>query len=105
MPLYIAFIDLTKAFDLISTKSLFQLLKKIDCPPQLHSVTASFHGNMKGTISYDGGASEPFLMQSEVEEGCILAQIQFGIFFSLLISLSPRMESTCTPEAMGSYLT
>ena len=33
MPLYIAFIDLTKAFDLVSRKGLFQLLKKIGCPP------------------------------------------------------------------------
>ena len=31
--LYIAFIDLTKAFDLVSRQGLFQLLKKIGCPP------------------------------------------------------------------------
>ena len=35
VPLYIAFIDLTKAFDLISRSSLFQLLEKIGCPPKL----------------------------------------------------------------------
>ena len=43
MPLYIAFIELTKTFDLVSRRSLFQLLKKIGWPPQLLSVTASFH--------------------------------------------------------------
>ena len=32
-PLYIAFIDLTKAFDLVSMQGPFQLLKKIGCPP------------------------------------------------------------------------
>ena len=42
MPLYIAFIDLTKAFDLVSRQGLFQLLKKIGCPPPLPtSCTAS----------------------------------------------------------------
>ena len=35
MPLYIAFIDLTKAFNLMSRRGLLQLLKKISCPPQL----------------------------------------------------------------------
>ena len=33
MPVYIAFIDLTKAFDLVTRQGLFQLLKKIGCPP------------------------------------------------------------------------
>ena len=41
MPLYIAFIDLTKAFDLVSRQGLFQLLKKIGCPPPPPSCTAS----------------------------------------------------------------
>ena len=30
MPLYIAFIDLTKVFDLVSRDGLFQILAKID---------------------------------------------------------------------------
>lgn len=33
MPLYVAFIDLTKAFDLVSRDGLFKALKKIGCPP------------------------------------------------------------------------
>ena len=40
MPLYITFIDLTKAFDLVSRQGIFQLLKKIGCPPA-PSCTAS----------------------------------------------------------------
>ena len=88
MPLYIAFIDLTKAFDLVSRKGLFQLLKRIGCPPQLLSITASFHDDMKGTISYDGEASEPFPMRSGVKQGCVLAPTLFGIFFSLLLKVA-----------------
>ncbi len=34
-PLYIAFIDLTKAFILVSRKGLFTLLHRIGCPPQV----------------------------------------------------------------------
>ena len=85
MPLYIAFIDLTKALELVSRKGLFQLLKKIGCPPQLLSITASFHDDMKGIVSYDGEASEPFEIKSGVKQGCVLAPTLFGIFFSLLL--------------------
>ncbi|XP_053378677.1 uncharacterized protein LOC128548233 [Mercenaria mercenaria] len=37
-PLYIAFIDLTKAFELVSRDGLFKMLRKIGCPPKLLSI-------------------------------------------------------------------
>ena len=43
---------------------------------------------MKGTISYDGEASEPFPMHSGVKQGCVLAPTLFGIFFSLLLKFA-----------------
>ena len=86
MLLYVAFIDLTKAFDLVSRKGLFRLLEKIGCPPKLRSMVVSFHENMKGTVVYDGSTSEPFPVCSGVKQGCVLAPTLFGIFFSLLLS-------------------
>ena len=85
MPLYIAFIDLTKAFDLVSRDSLFKALCKISCPPRLHSLIESFHSNMKGTVQFNGNLSEPFDMHSGVKQGCVLAPTLFGIFFTLLL--------------------
>ena len=43
MPLYIAFIDLTKAFDLVSRDGIFKVLPKIGCPPKQQSMIESFH--------------------------------------------------------------
>jgi len=85
-PLYLAFIDLTKAFDLVSRKGLFKLLEKIGCPPKLLSVIVSFHEDMKGTVQFDGSSSVPFSITSGVKQGCVLAPTLFGIFFSLLLS-------------------
>ena len=57
-PLYvIAFIGLTKAFDLVSRDGLFTILAMIGCPPTLLSIVKSFHDNMKGTVLYDGATS------------------------------------------------
>ena len=85
MPLYIAFIDLTKAFDLVSRDGLFKALRKISCPPRLHSLIVSFHSNMKGTVQFNGNLSKPFDMHSGVKQGCVLTPTLFGIFFALLL--------------------
>ena len=49
--LFIAFIDLTKAFDLVS------ILAKVGCPSKLHSLLISFHATIKNTGL---STSEPF---------------------------------------------
>ena len=86
--LYLAFIDLTKTFDLVSRKGLSQLLEKIGCPPKL-----SFHEDMKGTVMHDGSCSDPFLIKGGVKQGCVLAPTLFGIFFSLLLSHAFKSSS------------
>ena len=86
MPLYVVFIDLTKAFDFVSRKGFFRLLEKIGCPPKLRSMVVSFHEDMKGTVVYDGSTLEPLPVCSGVKQGCVLAPKLFGIFFSLLLS-------------------
>ena len=93
MPLYIAFIDLTKAFDLDSRYGLFKLLPKIGCPPKLQSMIESFHTDTKGTVQFNGSFSEPFEIRSGVKQGCVLAPMLFGTFFVLLLK---RVSDTTT---------
>ena len=85
MPLYIAFIDLTKAFDLVSRDGLFKVLPKIGCPPKLQSMIETFHTDTKGTVQFNGSSSEPFKIRSGVKQGCVLATTLFGVFFGLLL--------------------
>ncbi|XP_066482784.1 DBIRD complex subunit ZNF326 isoform X2 [Tiliqua scincoides] len=83
--LFIAFIDLTKAFDLVSRGGLFKILPKIGCPPRLLSIIRSFHKDMKGTVVFDGSTSDPFDIQSGMKQGCVLVPTLFGIFFAVLL--------------------
>ena len=85
MPLYLAFIDLTKAFDLVSRSGLYRLLQKIGCPSHLLAVIISFHENMHSTVCFNGATSEAFPVSSGVKQGCVLAPTLFGIFFSMLL--------------------
>ena len=63
--LYNAFVDPTKAIDLVNRKGLFKLLEKIGCPPKLLGIIVSFHEDMKGTVQFDGSSSAPFPSQAE----------------------------------------
>ena len=84
-PLYMAFIDLTKAFDLVSRDGLFKILEKIGCPPKLLLLIRGFHDNMKGRVQYEGSVSDEFEIRSGVKQGCVLAPTLFGIFFAVML--------------------
>ena len=85
IPLYIAFIDLTKAFDLVSRDGLFKVLPNIGCPPKLQIMIESFHIDTKGIVQFNGSSSESFEISSCVKQGCVLALTLFGIFFGMLL--------------------
>ena len=85
MPLCIAFMYLTKAFDLFSSDNLFKVLPKIGGPPKLQSMIESFHTDTKGTVQFNGSFSEPFDIRSGVKQGCFLAPMLFGTVRGLLI--------------------
>ncbi len=84
-PLLLAFVDLSKAFDLVSRSGLFQILQKISCPPKLLAIIAAFHKDMQSTVCFNGATSDAFPVSSGVRQGCVLAPTLFGIFFSMLL--------------------
>ena len=84
-PLYLAFINLTKAFDLVSHDGLLKILGKIGCPSRLLNMIQSFHCNMKGVVQFDGQSSDPFDIWRGVKQGCLLAPALFGIFFAVAL--------------------
>lgn len=60
-PLYMAYMDLTKAFELVSRSGLFSPLeKKAGCPPRMFQMVRSFHEYMHRTVFYDYRTSTPF---------------------------------------------
>ena len=86
-PLHLAFIDPTKAIDLVIRKGLFQLLEKIGCSSTL----------INQWLSPTTNASWAPCMKSGVKQGCVLAPTLFGIFFSSSCPMSLTLPLTvCT---------
>ena len=87
-PLYLAFVDLTKAFDLVDRTSLFTVLAKAGCPPTLLALIQSFHEGMLARVQYDGAISDSFPINKGVKQGCVLAPTLFGLYFSYVFRVT-----------------
>ena len=72
-PLYVPFIDLTKAFDLVSRSGLFAILKNFGCPDTLLSIILKLHDGMHATVQVDGSRSRRFPSKRDVKQGCAFA--------------------------------
>jgi len=78
--LFLAFIDLTKAFDTVNRTLLWGILSKFGCPPQFLAVLREFHDGMTAKVVVDGHESDPFMVNVGVKQGCVLAPVIFNLF-------------------------
>ncbi|KYO38690.1 hypothetical protein Y1Q_0023394 [Alligator mississippiensis] len=76
-----AFIDLQKAFTMVSKNGIY----KTGYPQKVLSLFKDFHEGMKETIQYENETSSEFSIDPGMKQGCVLALISFGIFFSILL--------------------
>ena len=85
MGLYVAFIDLTKAFDTVSRDGLWKILSRLECPPKFPEMIRQLHEGQKGQVKQNGTLSDSFPISNGVEQGCVLAPFLFSIFFSMML--------------------
>ena len=78
--LYLAFIDLTKAFDAVNKTLLWGILSKFGCTPQFLAVLREFHDGMSARVVLGRVESDPFMVNVGVEQGCVLAPVIFNLF-------------------------
>ena len=81
-PLYMVFIDFSRAFDTVGRTGLWQLLRKYGCPEKFTTNIEALHTGMIANVSVGGEVSEPFSVTNGVKQGCVLAPTLFSIFLS-----------------------
>jgi len=65
--LYMAFIDLTKAFDTADRTSLWTILGKIGCPLKFVTMVRLLHDQMEASVLVDGQKSGSFGVRTGVK--------------------------------------
>ena len=58
--LYMAFVDLTKAFDTVSREGLWKIMTKFGCPAKFIAMVRQFNDGMLARVQNDGEFSDPF---------------------------------------------
>ena len=84
-PLYMVFVDFSKAFDTVGRTGLWQLLKKYGCPEKFTTMIEALHIGMMATVNVGGEVSESFRVTNGVKQGCVLAPTLFSIFLSAML--------------------
>ena len=85
MNLYVAFIDLTKAFDMVNWGGIRKILGKLGYPPKFITIVHQPHKGQQGQIKHGGKLSYPFRTANGVKQRCTLAPIFFAIFFGMML--------------------
>ena len=84
-PLYMVFVDFSKAFDTVGRTGLWQLLRKYGCPEKFTTMIEALHTGMMANVSVGGEVSESFSVTNGVTQGCVLAPTLFSIFLSAML--------------------
>lgn len=82
--LYMAFIDLSKAFDTVNRELLWVVLQKFGVPEKYLSVLRQLHDGMQARVRAGGLTSDPFPVAVGVKQGCILAPALFNLFLAAI---------------------
>jgi hypothetical protein len=85
MPLYMIFVDFTKAFDTVDRNTLWKILLKLGFPEHFTKMVSALHTGMKATVKLKGELSDPFDVANGVKQGCVLAPTLFSIFLSVVL--------------------
>ena len=83
-PLYIAFVDFSKAFDSISHPFLWRLLSKCGCPDKFILMLRAFHMGMRVQVMIDGETTDAFPVAHGVKPTL------FTLFLAAVLHVSNR---------------
>ena len=88
--LYIAFVDLTKAFYTVNRYFLWNILRKFGCHLTFIAILQQFHTGVCAQVVVAGSQSSSFPVEVGVKQGCVLAPIIFNLLLVIITLVSHR---------------
>ena len=89
IPLYVCFIESTKAYDSVDRTLLWTVLARFGVPQNMISAIGQFHDGMRACVPLeDRVCSGRFAVEQGLHQGCVLASFLFNIFFAAVINVT-----------------
>ena len=79
------YVDLTKAFDIVSRQGLWSIMSMYGCPWKFIAMVKQFHDGMQAKVQDNNETFEPFLFTNGVKQGCVLASSLFSLMISAML--------------------
>ena len=80
IPLYMCFIDYSKAFDCVSHGQLWNIMRTMGFPEHLISLICKLYGNQESSVRTGAGITEWFKFGRGVRQGCILSPSLYNLY-------------------------
>ena len=88
-PLYMAFLDITKAYDSVPREALFRVLQeRYGVDAGAVRVLRALYTGMQGRVRVGAATSTPFAIDTGVRQGCILSPLLFAVYLDFLLRSS-----------------
>ena len=89
IPLYVCFIDLTKANDSVDRTLFWTVFTRFGVPQSIISVIRQFYDGMRACVRLDDRVcSRWFAVEQGLRQECVFAPFLFNIFFAAVINLA-----------------
>ncbi|XP_060801616.1 uncharacterized protein LOC132902036 [Amyelois transitella] len=91
-PVYACFLDLSKAFDLVSYDKLWSKLEETDIPSEVTEIFKYWYGNQRNYVKWAGSLSDEYRMECGVRQGGLTSPTLFNLYMDqLILELSSTM--------------
>ena len=96
-PLYLAFVDLEKAFDRVPREVIWWAMRKLGVDEWLVRVVQAMYANVRSRVRVGDGYSEEFEVKVGVHQGSVLSPL---LFIIVLEALSKEFRTGCPWELL-----
>ena len=80
IPIYMCFIDYSKAFDCVDPATLWNMMEEIGIPEHMVKVIRPLYANQEAKVRTEYGDTESFSIGKGVRQGCVLSPYLFNLY-------------------------